>query len=289
MFDAVIEHAKQGAEEFVKGRPAVRDAEGVLRCPVCGDRLQREIPGIGQVFLACTCVQKEAERERLLEQQRERRERVKQLLRESRLDNPAYRRCRFSEDKCADVPELREAARICRTYAERFSEFEEQGAGLLLTGPVGTGKTFYAAAIVNALLEQGVPALIVSTVQLLNLLRGNVDRREIFDRLNIFSLLVLDDLGAEHLSDYALEQLEAVVDARALAEKPLCVTTNLTPQEIKSPADLRFRRLFDRLQLLCCITVPLVRRSFREDQAKARAAKCRELLRPQTPCADPRL
>lgn len=278
MLDTVIERMKQGAEQFVNGRPTVRDAQGVLRCPVCGDRVELELPGIGRVFCACTCVKQEDERERREAELNERREAARRLLAESRLDNPAYRRCRFSTDRCAELPELQEASRICRSYAERFEQFEKQCAGLMLTGPVGTGKTFYAAAIVNALLDRGVPALIVPTVRLISALRTSADPRRVLDLLDRFSLLVLDDLGAERMTDPALELLETVVDARALLQKPMCVTTNLKPHQLSNPADQRFRRLFDRLHSLCCIPVSLVRRSLREDQARIRAARCRELL-----------
>jgi len=278
MLESIIEQARQRSERLVNGRETFRDAEGKLCCAVCGERVEKEYAGIGRVFLACSCVQREAEEERLAQQRQEQRDRVRRLLSESGLYNPAYRRCSFAEDRNADSPELKEAARICRTYAERFEDFAEQGAGLLLTGPVGTGKTFYAAAIVNALQDRGVPALIVSTARLLNTLRGSGERQELLDRLGKFTLLVLDDLGAERMTDSALELLETVVDARALLQKPMCVTTNLKPHQLSNPADQRFRRLFDRLHSLCCIPVSLVRRSLREDQARIRAARCRELL-----------
>ena len=69
------------------------------------------------------------------------------------------------------------------------------------------------------------------------------------------NLLILDDLGSERASDYALEQLFLVIDTRYRAGKPLIITTNLTAEELKKPADLRYERIYDRISELCVTVV----------------------------------
>ena len=62
---------------------------------------------------------------------------------------------------------------------------------------------------------------------------------------------ILDDLGMEHSSEFAMTQLFNIVDGRYRTGKPLIVTTNLTLQELKNPPDLAHRRIYDRLLEMC--------------------------------------
>ena len=46
----------------------------------------------------------------------------------------------------------------------------KNGSGLLIWGDVGTGKSFFAGCIANALLEKGVPVLMTNFSRILNTL-----------------------------------------------------------------------------------------------------------------------
>ncbi len=50
--------------------------------------------------------------------------------------------------------------------------------------------------------------------------------------------MILDDLGVERNTEYALEQMFLVIDSRYRSRKPLIVTTNLKLEEIKNPPAL---------------------------------------------------
>ena len=93
--------------------------------------------------------------------------------------------------------------------------------GLLLFGDVGTGKSFLAGCIANALLEQDVPVLMTNFPTILNRMTGlfGSDRADFLANLNAYDLLILDDLGAERGTEYALEQVFAVIDARYRSRK----------------------------------------------------------------------
>ena len=125
--------------------------------------------------------------------------------------------------------------------------------GLLLWGSVGTGKSFFAGCIANALLAQGVPVLMTNFAKILGAVTGmyGMERQRFLSSLNTYSLLILDDLGAERNSEYALEQLFGVVDSRYQSRKPMIVTTNLTLEELKHPSDLAHERIYDRLLERC--------------------------------------
>lgn len=73
------------------------------------------------------------------------------------------------------------------------------------------------------------------------------DRNEFIDSFNKYSLLIIDDLGIERNSEFALEQIYNIIDSRYRSKKPLIVTTNLTLNELKNPSDLARQRIYDRI------------------------------------------
>jgi DNA replication protein DnaC len=103
------------------------------------------------------------------------------------------------------------------------------------------------------------------------------DRADILDRLQRYELVVIDDLGAERSTDYALEQVYAVVDSRYRSGKPLIVTTNLAPAVIKAPANIGYQRIYDRI-LQNSITVKVDGVSRRTEIAEKKRNKYRAVL-----------
>ncbi len=139
-----------------------------------------------------------------------------------------------------------------RKYVDNFDEFRKQGKGLLLFGDVGTGKTYFAAAIANALIDKGIPCMVTNFARIANTTFGMREgKQEYLDSLNRYPLLVLDDLSAERNTDYMLEMVFNIVDARYRAKLPLIVTTNLTREELLDPMDIRHKRIFSRLFEMC--------------------------------------
>lgn len=61
---------------------------------------------------------------------------------------------------------------MAKRYVENWKEARENNLGLLLWGDVGTGKSFTAACIANALLEAGVPVLMTNFSKILNQMGG---------------------------------------------------------------------------------------------------------------------
>ena len=72
--------------------------------------------------------------------------------------------------------------------------------------------------------------------RILNTLTGMLfeDRNQFINSLNRYSLLIIDDLGIERNSDFALEQVFNVIDSRYRSKKPLIITTNLTLSELNT-------------------------------------------------------
>lgn len=118
---------------------------------------------------------------------------------------------------------------LAKEYVESWQERKASNDGLLLWGNVGTGKTYFAACIANALIEQGVPVLMTNFSKILNQLSGLYadEKNEFISSMMRYQLLVIDDFGIERNTEYALEQVYNVIDERYKTNLPLIVTTNL--------------------------------------------------------------
>ena len=115
--------------------------------------------------------------------------------------------------------------------------------------------------------------------RILNTLTGMhfEDRNQFIDSLNRYSLLIIDDLGIERNSEFALEQVFNVIDSRYRSKKPLIVTTNLTLQELNTPSDLPHKRIYDRI-LERCVPVRINNRNIRQENASANLQEAKNIL-----------
>jgi DNA replication protein DnaC len=123
-------------------------------------------------------------------------------------------------------------ANLQRAY-ERAREYAQKPEGwFLLRGGYGCGKTHLAAAIANAALERGLSVLFVTVPDLLDHLRGafaplsdqSYDER--FEQVRSAPLLILDDLGTEYGTPWALEKLFQLLNHRYMSRLPTVITTN---------------------------------------------------------------
>ena len=95
------------------------------------------------------------------------------------------------------------------------------------------------------------------------------------DRLTAVDLLHIDDLGAENRTDWVLEQLYSIVNARYEAERAIVATTNLMPDELSERLGAR---TVSRLVEICGDLIPLVRRG-QAARVSRRAGRDRTALR----------
>ena len=141
---------------------------------------------------------------------------------------------------------------LAQRYVDYWPEMRGKNVGLLLWGGVGTGKSFMAGCIANALMEQEVAVCMTNFARIMNELNNAFSgRNEVVDRLCGYPLLVIDDFGMERGTEYALEQIYNIIDSRYRSQKPLIITTNLTLTELKNSQDTAHARIYDRLLELC--------------------------------------
>ena len=63
-------------------------------------------------------------------------------------------------------------------------------------------------------------------------------RNEYIDYLCRYPLLIIDDLGTERGTEYALEHVYNVIDSRYRSGKPLILTANISPDVLNNPPDM---------------------------------------------------
>lgn len=155
-----------------------------------------------------------------------------------------------------------------KNYADKFPEFKKDGKGLILCGNVGTGKTYLAACVANALVDQDRRILMTNLPRLINKLQGMFEgKQKYIDSLNTYELLIIDDLGVERKTEYVQETVFNIIDARYRSGLPFIITTNLTTDEIKKPQDLEYARIYDRI-LERCFPIKMEGASRRRESVK---------------------
>lgn len=239
------------------------DSEGFLVCGKCHTRRQVEVnmPDLKAVPfdpkkkvrvkmpVSCRCrAERRYQEEQMLQQDKDMRamEALKrQSLMDERLRDVSFDSFRKTNDNAYNL-------KLCLRYANHFDEMLAKNQGLLFYGGVGTGKTFAAACIANHLLNRRIPVIMTSFVKLLESMQGfSEDDSALIARLNRAKLLIIDDLGAERSTDYALEKVYDIVDSRYRAKLPIILTTNLSMTELKESTDIRYTRIYDRIFEMC--------------------------------------
>jgi DNA replication protein DnaC len=205
-------------------------------CPLCGGLgyLREDLPvghpNFGRLF-PCHC--------KLAEMEQQRRERLRgqsHMVHFARLTFETFLPAGhgLSPDKVDNLSQAYEAA----------LQFAENPRGwLVLLGVYGCGKTHLAAAIANRLLGQGHAVLFVVVPDLLDYLRasfapgspGSYDQR--FEEVRDAPILILDDLGTQSSTPWALEKLFQIFNYRYNARLPTVITSNQKLEDI----DMRIR------------------------------------------------
>jgi DNA replication protein DnaC len=145
--------------------------------------------------------------------------------------------------------------RELRAFVRDIDANLDSGRGLWLTGGFGTGKTALAMIVSKAAIDRGRSVAIYSCPRLLGVIRESIDAGgvlDFLDRLGHADLLHIDDLGAEHRTDWVLEQLYSIINARYQDERSTIITSNLDRDEL---AEQLGERIVSRLEA-CCELLP---------------------------------
>jgi DNA replication protein DnaC len=248
------------------------------KCPYCKREVpKKEIELFGKkryVQPVCECVAKKLDEDTKKAADRSREHELKRLFSIHNLGE------RFNESNFTNFI-AREGTEKCFKLAQKYvNEFEAwEGESLLFWGEPGNGKSHLATAVANELTAKGKRVVFISMPDLLEKIKATFNRNsteseaEIMRGLQMCDLLVIDDIGAEKVSDWVQEVIFRIVDGRYKKVKPILVTSNLEPKEL---AERIGKRAYDRL---IEISQPIKNEatSYRREKAKARMERFKDL------------
>lgn len=207
------------------------------------------------------------------EADRKMRERVARIIGNSGMNTRFLRR---TFDTFEVTKENQRAARVCKQYADTFREkmpskdTDPGRNGLFITGPKGTGKTHLAAAIANQIMQEGTGVICMTMIDLLDRIKetfaqrrtGEATEGDILTTYKEVPLLIIDDMGKEPPTEWAVSKIYAIINARYEAYLPTIVTTNYSDSELVrrlTPKDTGDQTTadatIDRLREMCAAIV----------------------------------
>lgn len=246
-FDYIAGKARQNiavcAEDYT--------VDGLLYCGKCHTPKQCRIEILGEIRMPYHLCQCEEERDRRMQAKK----RQEQIERMRSACFPDTEMCgwRFEVD---DGTGDKKAMSVMKNYEKHFDVMYQKNRGLLIFGDVGVGKSFATACVANALIDKGYSVKCLSAVQIVEYgyFNNNDAYAEYLNAVTVPDLLIIDDLGAERGTDFAVERVFSLVNTRISANKPVIVTTNLTPEQLTHSNNLQKNRISSRLFK---ITIPV--------------------------------
>ena len=259
-----------------RGKDTYTGADGLLYCSNChtAQQCRIEVFGVEKIVpCVCKCMNEAMEREKEQDALRAKMAEIKRFRSMGFADRDMSAHT-FALDDGAN-PALTKAA---KAYVDNFKDFRKQGKGLLLYGSVGTGKSFIAACIVNALIEKGYPCLMTNFSRLIDAVNATWGERQTYlDSLGQFSLIAIDDLGVERDTGYTNENVTVIVDSLYRAGVPLIITSNYTPKQLTGEDEIRRKRVYDRL-LERCHPIEVTGESRRKEKGRKDYAAMKDIL-----------
>lgn len=201
---------------------------GLLYCGCCNTPKQISIKWLGkeEKKVACLCECQEKKRNEEEEEYKRNKISIKvDRLRSQGIDSKKYLSMTMENSK--------KDTTIIKEYIEKWEYTYNNCRNMILMGPVGTGKTYTAAAIVNGLIDRQISACIIDVPYAIANIYDNQYRDRLINNLKHCKLCMWDDIGANRTTEYALEQLYMLVDIRDKSGMPSIYTTNLSIEELK--------------------------------------------------------
>ncbi|MEI3129668.1 MAG: ATP-binding protein [Oscillospiraceae bacterium] len=125
----------------------------------------------------------------------------------------------------------------CQRYAR---EFTPNASSLLFTGETGLGKTFLSGCIARAVADGGYSVVYDTAIHLLadyeaaKFGENTEENRSRTGKYTACDLLIIDDLGTEMVTQFTVSALYSVINDRLMAHKPVILSTNLSPEELRT-------------------------------------------------------
>ena len=124
--------------------------------------------------------------------------------------------------------------RLAKAYADNFAA---KRGNLLLIGTTGTGKTHISTAIAKAIISQGFDVLYDSVQNIVNdferdKFKSGYNSEQTSEKYNECDLLIIDDLGAEFITQFSVSALYNLINTRQNKGLSTIISTNLSASEL---------------------------------------------------------
>lgn len=141
----------------------------------------------------------------------------------------------------------------------------QKGGGLLIYGACGVGKTMLAAITAQAIMETGKSVIFGDVPTILDELKSTFSARqppegnerptldELMREFEKVDMLVLDDVGTQYSTEWAMERLYMLINNRYNAGKPIIATSNYNAEQMKAQlkGSVTGGRIVSRLTEMC--------------------------------------
>ena len=251
--------------------------DGHAYCKTCHERKDGEVKSLMDMKFIfknnCKCDRERFEKQK----QREKEQEIERLKRSCFISMSQWA---YTFDNYKG--ETDKSYTIAKNYVKEYEQMKKENIGLLFCGTVGSGKTYLACSIANALIEEYmIRVKIRNFAQIINDLQKSgfdLDKNDYIESLTNVSVLILDDLGIERDTSYAKEQVYNIVNSRYLKQKPTIFTTNLPYEKIQNSDDgVEYERIYSRI-IEMCIPIKVMGEDFRKRLQKEKLKQNKERL-----------
>lgn len=225
---------------------------GKFICDICQDR------GIilkGNTAIPCSCSKKRALFNRFKNSL------LPLAMQEDTFENFSFQYYSKSQKDPIKSKSFFQLARMAYDAARKFVDNFEKNQhteGLLFTGQVGSGKTFLACCIANALLNRGKTILFMVVPDLLDMLKATYNssrnevsysEQELLNTAREVPLLILDDLGAHNYTEWTKNKIYSIINYRLNHRLATIITTNISLEDLE---EYLGARTTSRIFQMCC-------------------------------------
>lgn len=217
------------------------------KCKFCGkdlkpiglDYLYANMPLTSIEYERCDCKKSKAYWNEidLKEEIQKKRKHFEQMIRQFYIQNYISNRIQDYQLENFIITENNEKeVKIVKDFTQKCIN-KNQKNGLIITGKSGTGKTHLATAILNKLTEKDMLVLMGRLILLLDIIKDTFKdfsskEKDIIELYSKVDMLIIDDLGTERISSWALEKLYTIIENRNENKLPIIVTTRFDKESL---------------------------------------------------------
>ncbi len=169
-----------------------------------------------------------------------------------------YGHCNLENYSGPLSPSQMRVLEVSKRYAASFPDVK---GGLIYTGGWGVGKTHLAVGVLKAVAASGHSILFADSRELIGEIRAAytdgspIVARRLVEQVLTAELLLLDDLGAYHLTSWVQDTFADIITRRFNGRLPILITTNYpdkaSSRNAETLADRIGPRLRSRLYEMC--------------------------------------